>query len=449
MSVEWDFVWKREYSLFYGISALYGSQKVIKRLVGVTPAVRGEGCGGWFSAFNDADASKKFTAYLKDILLHHPDIIKKEIASMHRVGRAFVAFTKKLSHPAKIPTEKLIVLHKEFYEFYMDYCDNLWFTFCLVEECSRLFESFVQTLPVDKQADAVAYYAAPSKKTGVLLIADYFTKEPDRNKRIAFIAKKYPWLGNIDVFVPRMTPKQIENYVDTFKAPAAHIPQQPSLSLTKEQKKFIKQYQELLFVKDRRDEYRREAFYLSVPFVQEFARRLNSTVTELGLLTANELEQAFQEPAVWKQEIERRKQGYLIEIIHGVEKIRSGAGVIKEFLNQNTVTATSVKGITGAPGIARGRVHLVRVREDLDVIREGDVLVAITTNVDYTTAMQKASAFVTDEGGIACHAAIVAREMKKPCVVGTKCATKIFKDGDLVEVDAHKGIVRKLKPKDI
>ena len=58
--------------------------------------------------------------------------------------------------------------------------------------------------------------------------------------------------------------------------------------------------------------------------------------------------------------------------------------------------------------------------------------------------MEKAAAFVTDMGGILCHAAIVSREMKKPCVIGTKVATKTFKDGDLVEVDAEKGIVKKI-----
>jgi len=57
--------------------------------------------------------------------------------------------------------------------------------------------------------------------------------------------------------------------------------------------------------------------------------------------------------------------------------------------------------------------------------------------------MEKAAAFVTDEGGVLCHAAIVAREMKKPCVIGTKIATRIFKDGDIVEVDAYTGKVTK------
>jgi len=58
--------------------------------------------------------------------------------------------------------------------------------------------------------------------------------------------------------------------------------------------------------------------------------------------------------------------------------------------------------------------------------------------------MQIAKAIVTDEGGLSCHAAIVARELGVPCIVGTKIATKVFKDGDLVEVDADKGIVRKI-----
>ena len=56
--------------------------------------------------------------------------------------------------------------------------------------------------------------------------------------------------------------------------------------------------------------------------------------------------------------------------------------------------------------------------------------------------MKIALAFVTDEGGITCHAAIIAREMKKPCIIGTKFATQVLKDGDLVEVDADAGVVR-------
>jgi len=59
--------------------------------------------------------------------------------------------------------------------------------------------------------------------------------------------------------------------------------------------------------------------------------------------------------------------------------------------------------------------------------------------------MQRAVAIVTDEGGVTSHAAIVSRELGLPCIVGTEHATKVLKDGDLVEVDAISGFVRKIK----
>ena len=63
------------------------------------------------------------------------------------------------------------------------------------------------------------------------------------------------------------------------------------------------------------------------------------------------------------------------------------------------------------------------------------------TAPSFVPMMKRAAAIVTDEGGITCHAAIVAREIKKPCIVGTKNATKVLKDGDMVEVNAERGIV--------
>ena len=66
------------------------------------------------------------------------------------------------------------------------------------------------------------------------------------------------------------------------------------------------------------------------------------------------------------------------------------------------------------------------------------------TEPSYLPIMKKAAAFITNEGGVLCHAAIVARELQKPCIIGTKIATHVFKDGDLVEVDADSGIIKKI-----
>jgi phosphohistidine swiveling domain-containing protein len=107
----------------------------------------------------------------------------------------------------------------------------------------------------------------------------------------------------------------------------------------------------------------------------------------------------------------------------------------------------SIKGQIASPGKIKGGVKIVLTNKDIKKVLEGDVLVSPMTRPDFLPAMKKASAFVTDEGGITCHASIVARELKKPCIIGTKIATEVLHDGDLVEVDANKGIVKILKQK--
>jgi phosphohistidine swiveling domain-containing protein len=104
-----------------------------------------------------------------------------------------------------------------------------------------------------------------------------------------------------------------------------------------------------------------------------------------------------------------------------------------------------IQGDIASAGRAKGVAKIVYDVSDLNKVKQGDILVAVMTFPPFVPAMEKASAFVTDEGGILCHAAIIARELKKPCIIGTKIATKILKDGDLVEVDANKGVIRILK----
>ncbi|HIH14178.1 MAG TPA: phosphoenolpyruvate synthase [Nanoarchaeota archaeon] len=98
-------------------------------------------------------------------------------------------------------------------------------------------------------------------------------------------------------------------------------------------------------------------------------------------------------------------------------------------------------GLGASAGIASGKVKLVYNISDLDKVEKGDILVAQMTNPDYVPAMQRAVAIVTDAGGITSHAAIVSREMGIPAIVGTKEATKLLKDGDVITVDGHAGKV--------
>ncbi len=100
-----------------------------------------------------------------------------------------------------------------------------------------------------------------------------------------------------------------------------------------------------------------------------------------------------------------------------------------------------LEGQGASPGVATGRVVIVSGVKDLGRIRDGDIMVAKMTNPDMVPGMRKVSAIITDEGGMTCHAAIVSRELGTPAVVGTKEATRVLKEGDLVTVDGEKGLV--------
>lgn len=104
-----------------------------------------------------------------------------------------------------------------------------------------------------------------------------------------------------------------------------------------------------------------------------------------------------------------------------------------------------IRGLPASMGTARGTVRVVfGNRFSKNRFETGDILVSPSTNPALTPLIQKSGAVVTDEGGLASHAAIICRELGKPCIVGTKNATRLLKDGNRVEVDATNGIVRKL-----
>ena len=147
-------------------------------------------------------------------------------------------------------------------------------------------------------------------------------------------------------------------------------------------------------------------------------------------------------------EIANRQDGCLFFYENGrTAAIVTGTEAIDFFDNLSHIElndVTEVKGLTASLGKVCGRAKIVMTAQHINEVKPGDILIAPMTRPEHTVGMQAAAAIVTDDGGITCHAAIVSRELKKPCIIGTKIATKIFKDGDMLEVDADHGIVRKI-----
>lgn len=102
----------------------------------------------------------------------------------------------------------------------------------------------------------------------------------------------------------------------------------------------------------------------------------------------------------------------------------------------------NLTGSTAYGGFVKGKVKVLMKPQQIRKIKEGDILVATNTTPEYVSAMKKSSAVLTEKGGITSHASIIARELKIPCIVGINNLTQILKDGDSVEVDANKGIIK-------
>ncbi len=100
-----------------------------------------------------------------------------------------------------------------------------------------------------------------------------------------------------------------------------------------------------------------------------------------------------------------------------------------------------VKGLGASPGVSSGGVKILQNVEELDKVKEGDILVTTMTNPDMVPAMKRAVAIVTEEGGMTCHAAIVSRELGIPCIVGTGNATQVLKEGSEITADGSRGVV--------
>lgn len=218
--------------------------------------------------------------------------------------------------------------------------------------------------------------------------------------------------------------------------------------------RFIRTAGEFLYFRTYRTDALHQADFINTRFLLDLCAKHNFEFEDLVNLTKNEIfrlsneEFSSAEIQKLKKHCQKVRKNYALLMLAG--KIRLITNVkevesIKKAVETDYSRIQEIKGTIANTGKVRGRIKIVESNQDIKKVQERDIMVTAMTHPNYIVAMEKASAFVTDEGGITCHAAIVSREMNKPCIIGTKIATKVLKDGQLVEVDANRGIVKILK----
>lgn len=221
------------------------------------------------------------------------------------------------------------------------------------------------------------------------------------------------------------------------------------LKLNNYEKGIIEIARDFVFFKAYRRELQTWSYYHLEFLLKEIAKRLHLTVKQARMMLPEETEIALKTEKVNYNLLNQRLQ--LVVYGYQPERFCYSGEPAKIFMKEKIKPERQVKkvnklmGEVASPGKAKGVVTIVNTPEDMKKMERGNILVSASTNPNLMPAIHQAAAIITDEGGLTCHAAIVSRELGIPCIVGTKIATQVLKDGDLVAVDANKGIVKIVK----
>ncbi len=286
----------------------------------------------------------------------------------------------------------------------------------------------------------------PKKKT-LLMQYNSELKKLNRNNIDSFL-NKYKWVGT-HALEGRLLTK--EKVLDELKLISKDKKPErvTNIRIPNEFRKLIPIGSELIFHRSNLIETIDKVACSYRPIMKELGKKNGLSYFDIISLTHCEVIDLIDKGKI-PEDLRKRKKKYGITFINGKYSVLLGKE-LKEALSifqpKKRIQAMELEGIIAYPGHVKGFAKIMRTIKDASKVEKDDIIVAAETTPEYILAMRKAAAFVTNQGGITSHAAIIAREMKKPCIIGTKIATKVLKDGDLVEVDADKGVVKILKQK--
>jgi len=242
--------------------------------------------------------------------------------------------------------------------------------------------------------------------------------------------------------------RDIEEKVHSVRAEQARLYKQ--LKLNTYQKNLIAMSQMMVHLKEYRKMVLYHGMYHYDKVFYEIAKRLGLTIDQVRAMNYWEIPDALLKNKYDADELNARLKE-CVAYYDGKKYVVFTGTKVKKFLASVTFEKKKMnksgifKGTCASPGKAKGVVKVINIPEEMYKMKQGDVLVAHNTNPNLVPAMKKARALISEAGGLTCHTAIVARELKIPCVVGVFLADKVLKDGDRVEVDATNGIVKKVK----
>ena len=297
----------------------------------------------------------------------------------------------------------------------------------------------------------------------LLKIALLAKEKKDFQEKLKEHANNYHWLKNnyrdgirlgVDYFLdrikkdlsknPKIKLKLLEKEKKVLEKKHKLLPKK----FTKEERVLAHLIDKATTLQDLRKKSNMMGDYYALEFLKAISKKTEYSFEELCYTNIKELKEILSGKRVSGLESRTKCCVNIIDI--GYDEVFGGDEAIKFYdiidgVDEVKSEILEIPGVSASLGKVKGVVRVVPDVSKVKVFNKGDILVASMTRPEYTSLMKKAGAVVTNEGGVTCHAAIVSRELGIPCIINTKIATQVLKDGDLVEVDADKGIVRKIK----
>jgi phosphohistidine swiveling domain-containing protein len=359
-----------------------------------------------------------------------------------------MAKAKKLSRRLNSKNKQIIYQdYNSYLESAYDFCDYIWGAWSAIYIYEpEIIAKYPEKVDIIISVDRPIEYMKMEKD--IFLLSD---RE---------LVKKYGWLNVYNPFekaydakyFARLRKKLNQNKINeqfkNFQKSTKEFYNFIQTVKDKKLKKKIEIIHEFAWLKtDRVDVWKQAQFYAR-PFYEYLSKQLDISLRDATNMTIQEgFSYLRSDVKPDLKELKLRTKGFFAYYYK-----KGYINFISDAKNNNWLKKISshdkdavVKGSIACSGKVKGIVKIISTEKDLKKITSKDIFVAKFTYPVFTPYMLKAKAVVTDDGGLTSHAAIITREYKKPCIVGTQFATKVFKDGDVVEVDADKGIIKKIK----
>ena len=230
-----------------------------------------------------------------------------------------------------------------------------------------------------------------------------------------------------------------------------------SSELSEQSRQLLRALHDFIFLRTYTTERSDQLFFAAKhSLLTEVAKRVQWSLEDICMLTFREMIDLIKQPlfAPYSQTlVANRRAGFALTWVDGEVRIATGplaAQLSTKFSRDfkqgssghQSMADSILHGACANPGVVTGRVRVLTDPSQIHQFEQGEILVTSMTTPEYVAAMEKAAAFITDEGGVTCHAAITAREFGVPCITGTTNATSVLKNGDTVFLDAANGIVK-------